>query len=109
MAYDESLARRIHAILANLPGVSEKKMFGGLAFLVHGNMSCGVVRYELMVRVGPEVYDDALSHPHAREMDFTGRPLKGFVYVSCEGITSDGDLEDWVARGVEYARALPAK
>ncbi len=72
-------------MLSDRSGVREKKMFGGLAFLLRGNMCCGVVGDELMVRVGAESYEEALAHPYAREMDFTGTPMKGFVYVACEG------------------------
>ncbi len=109
MPFDAGLAQRIRETLVDRPGISEKKMFGGLSFLLRGNMCCGVVADELMVRVGPEAYAEALSRPHAREMDFTGRPLRGFVYVSCEGIGSDEALSSWVDRGVEFARSLPPK
>ncbi len=109
MAYDEELAGRVRAALADFQGISERKMFGGLAFLLGGNMCCGVVGEELMVRVGAEGYAAALSEPHAREMDFTGRPLSGFVYVASDGLTSDGDLRAWVERGARYAASLPVK
>ena len=82
MAYDEGLAQRVREVLAERSDLSERKMFGGLCFLVNGNMCCGVVRDELMVRVGPDAYDESLSLPHARKMDITGRPMKGFVYRS---------------------------
>ena len=104
-----NLAERIRRILGRRRGLSEKKMFGGLSFLIRGNMCCGVVRDELMLRVGPAGYEAALSRPHAREMDFTGRPLKGYVYVSAQGLASDQALKSWVDRGVEFARSLPAK
>ncbi len=109
MAYDEGLAQRVREILEDQRGISEKKMFGGLAFLLRGNMCCGVVAGELMVRVGPDAYEDALTQRHAREMDFTGRPLKGMVYVSNRGIEDDKDLDGWVTRGVAFAGSLPAK
>ena len=109
MAYDEDLGERVRALLAPFPGVSERRMFGGLAFLLQGNMCCGVVGGELMVRVGRESYAAALGEPHVREMDFTGRPLQGFIYVAAEGLTSDGDLRAWVERGARYAESLPAK
>ena len=109
MPYDEGLAERIRGLLEEGPRFSERRMFGGLAFLVRGHMSVGIVKDELMVRVGPESYADALREPHARAMDFTGRPMKGLVFVSPEGIDSDADLERWVARGVAYAASLPAK
>jgi TfoX/Sxy family transcriptional regulator of competence genes len=109
MAYDEGLAQRIREALEERPGVSEKKMFGGLCFLVSGNMSFGVVGDELMVRVGPDRYEESLSLPHARAMDFTGRPMKGMVYVATAGFDSDADLEAWLGRGLAFAEALPAK
>ncbi len=109
MAYDEGLAERIRAILEDCGRVSERRMFGGLAFLMRGNMTVGIVKDELMVRVGPETYAQVLREPHARAMDFTGRPMKGFVFVSPEGLESDTDLERWVARGVAYGASLPAK
>lgn len=84
-------------------------MFGGLAFLLSGNMCVGVVGDELMVRVGPDAYREAMDQPHARKMDFTGRPMKGFVYVGCKGFESDADLGGWVARGIGFASSLPAK
>ncbi len=109
MAYDESLAERIRLLLKSRRGVSEKKMFGGLSFLVRGNMACGVVGSDLMVRVGPEGYDAALARAHAREMDFTGRPMKGMIYVEAKGLRSARQLETWVERGVAFARSLPEK
>ncbi len=109
MAYDEGLAQRVREILEDQRGISEKEMFGGLAFLLRGNMCCGVVTGDLMVRVGPDAYEDALAQRHAREMDFTGRPLKGMVYVSSGGIEDDEDLDGWVTRGVAFAESLPAK
>src|SRR5687768_10314701 len=109
MAYDEGLAERIRGLLEDRGKVSERRMFGGLAFLMRGHMTVGIVKDELMVRVGPESYDRVLSEPHARAMDFTGRPMKGLVFVSPEGVDSDTDLERWVERGVGYAASLPAK
>ena len=109
MAYDEKLAERVRRALTPREGLSEKKMFGGIAFMLRGNMCCGIVRNDLMVRVGPERYDDALGRPHARPMDFTGRAMKGMVYVGPEGLRSDPDLNAWLRRGVEFAATLPAK
>ena len=109
MPYDEGLAERIRDVLDAVPGVVERKMFGGLAFMVRGNMACGVVGDELMVRVGPEGYEKALKRPHAREMDFTGRPLRGMIYVGAGGLSADEDLTAWIARGAEFAKSLPAK
>lgn len=109
MAYDEILAERIRTILHRRKGITERKMFGGLCVLVGGNMACGVVKDELMVRVGPDRYDEALGLPHARPMDFTKRPMRGMVYVGTQGIATDEDLKAWVERGVRFARSLPPK
>ncbi len=109
MAYDEALAARIRTVFEGEPAVREKKMFGGVAFMVDGNMACGVTSDELMVRVGPDNYEDALSRPHARPMDFTGRPMRGMVYVAGPGFESDQDLAAWVESGASFTRSLPAK
>lgn len=109
MAYDEALAGRIRKTLAGRRSITEKKMFGGLSFLTKGNMFCGIVGDELMVRVGPEAHPDALAQPHARPMDFTGRPMKGYVYVAKEGFGSAPELRAWVERGLAYGKTLPPK
>jgi len=109
MAFDEGLSQRIREILQNQQGVVEKKMFGGVAFMVNGNMSVGVVRSDLMVRVGPDNYEDSLSELYARPMDFTGKPLKGFVYVDQKGVEADKNLAYWVKQGLEFALSLPPK
>ncbi len=109
MAYDEGLAERVRKALKRRRGVSEKQMFGGLSFLIDGNMSCGIVGDELMVRVGPDAHQESLRRPHARKMDFTGRALTGYVYVAATGLRTDADLKAWVDRGVRFARTLPAK
>lgn len=109
MAYDEGVAERLRDALAAESGLSEKKMFGGVAFLLDGNMCCGVNGENLMLRLGAEAAADALERPHARPMDFTGRPMKGFVFVDPPGYESDADLEAWVARAIGFARTLPAK
>ncbi len=109
MPYDEKLVERVRGVLAGKRGVAEKKMFGGLTFMIQGNMACGVENDRLMVRVGPDAQDDALSQPYARPMDFTGRPMKGFVYVTLAGVEKDRDLAAWVQRGVDFALSLPAK
>jgi TfoX/Sxy family transcriptional regulator of competence genes len=109
MAYYEILAHRVRALLADQPALTERKMFGGLAFMLHGNMCCGIVRDELMVRVGADQYGAALAQPHAREIDFTGRPMTGMVMVAQPGFESDGDLEAWIRRGVRFTATLPAK
>lgn len=105
MAYDEGLAQRIRELLEGAPRVAEKKMFGGVAFLVDGHMACGIIRDELMVRVGPEAHAEAIAQPHARPMDFTKRPMRGFVQVTSEGFEADADLASWVARGVGFAES----
>ena len=109
MAYDEDLGARVRSALAGTAGLTERKMFGGLAFLVQGHMCCGVVGNELMVRVGPDAYADALAQPHAREMDFTGRPMKGMVMVAAGGFAARADLARWVRRGLAFVTALPPK
>lgn len=109
MAYDSGLAQRIREALEGQPGVSEKAMFGGLAFLVDGKMFVGVQDSVLMARVGPARHSDALAVGHVREMDFTGRPMKGYVYVDPPGLREDKDLKAWVLWCVGYVAALPAK
>lgn len=109
MAYDEGLAQRIHELLGDRPELVEKKMFGGVGFMLQGNMACGVNQDDLIVRVGPDKYETAVIRPHAKPFDFTGRPMKGWVMVSPEGYASDPDLKDWVAQGVEFALSLPPK
>jgi TfoX N-terminal domain len=109
MAFDEGLAERMRDLLGPAPGLSERKMFGGLCFLLRGNMSFGVVGSELMVRVGPDAHAEALGLPHAREMDFTGRSMRGMVFVSEDGISEDENLEDWLQRGMAFAGSLPPK
>lgn len=109
MAYDEGLAQRIREALDELRGLNEKRMFGGISFLVKGNMACGVIDDDLVVRVGPAHYEDALEQPYTRAFDFTGRPMKGWVMVAPDGYESDLDLRNWVQRGVDFARSLPPK
>ncbi|MEM7352340.1 MAG: TfoX/Sxy family protein [Acidobacteriota bacterium] len=108
MAYDEGLAQRLREQLAEHE-VVEKKMFGGLAFMLQGHMACGVSGDDLMLRVGPEAHEEALARPHARPMDFTGKPLRGFVYVDAEGFAEDEDLAEWVAMSTRFALSLPPK
>lgn len=109
MAFDLGLADRIRDVLAGVKGVSEKKMFGGLAFLVNGHMACGVVKSELMLRLGDVGVVAALGRPHARPMDFTGKPLKSMIYVGAEGIDSDEALGEWVGMAVGFVKTLPPK
>ncbi|MSQ14698.1 MAG: TfoX family protein [Dehalococcoidia bacterium] len=109
MAYDEELAQRLREFLEEESGVTEKKMFGGLAFMVSGNMLCGIVGGDLMVRVGPQHYQEALELAHTRPMDFTGRPMKGIVYVDADGCKTDSALRSWINRGLGFAGSLPPK
>ena len=106
MAYDEKLAARIRALLADRTDVTERKMFGGLTFMVAGHMCCGVNADELIVRLDPDREDDALARPHARPMDFTGRPMRGFVTVRPEGLRG-AHLKRWVREAVARAESLP--
>ncbi|WP_455209230.1 TfoX/Sxy family protein [Kaarinaea lacus] len=109
MAYEEGVAQRMREMMQGIPGVTEKKMFGGIAFMVNGNMCGGVVNNELMIRVGPKNYEDALTQPHARQMDFTGKPMKGFVYVATKGFETDASLKSWIDRALQFVGTLPAK
>ena len=108
MAYDDQLVARVRALLSDRADVSERKMFGGLTFLVSGNMCCGVNKDELIVRLDPEREDEALSRPHARAMDFTGRHMPGFITVRPEGLDDD-QLDGWVQDAVARAALLPTK
>jgi TfoX/Sxy family transcriptional regulator of competence genes len=109
MPYNEQLAERIRSIVGEGPGLSERKMFGGIAFMLNGNMFCGITRDELMVRVGPQGFDEALATRGARPMDMTGRPMKGMALVGPEGYGTEDQLRGWVHQTLEYARSLPAK
>jgi TfoX/Sxy family transcriptional regulator of competence genes len=109
MAFDEAVAARVRKALAGTRDVVEKRMFGGVAFMVRGNMCCGVIGDRLMLRVGPKGYETALSRPHAKAMDFTGRPMKGMVYVEPAGFASPRDLKKWIDRAMEFSFSLPAK
>ena len=103
MPYDEGLVQRIREQLEDDPRVREKKMFGGIAFFVNGNMAAGTIKDELMVRVGPDGHDEAIAQPHARAMDFTGRAMRGFVQVAPAGFEDDADLRVWLALGIAFA------
>jgi TfoX/Sxy family transcriptional regulator of competence genes len=108
VAYDEKLAARVRALLGNRTDVTERKMFGGLTFMVAGQMCCGVNADELIVRLDPDREDDALARPHARPMDFTGRPMRGFVTVRPEGLRG-AQLKRWVREAVARAESLPPR
>jgi hypothetical protein len=109
MAYDEGLAQRMREALAVIPDIDERKMFGGIGFLLNGNMACGVNKDDLIVRLGPDAYNRALDEPHTKEFDMTGRPMKGWVVVRPGGYETDEALKGWVQRGVDFALSLPPK
>jgi len=108
MAYDENLADRVRALLEAESGFSERRMFGGIAFMLDGHMCCGVVDSDLMLRLGPDGADAALEHPHVRPMDFTGRPMSSMVFVAREGLQGVS-LRSWVEQAATFARSLPPK
>ena len=107
MTYAENDGDRVREALGDRDDVVEKGMFGGLCFRVRGHMAVGLTAAELMVRVGPDAWEEALAQPHAREMDFTGKSMKGFVFVDPAGWANKKDLATWVARGVTHAESLP--
>lgn len=109
MSYDEGLAERLREALQSQRDISEKKMFGGLAFMSRGYMFIGITGDILMARIGPDDYEQALSRAHVRVMDFTGKPMKGYVFVDPPGFESDSDLSDWVQRCHRFVQSLPPK
>ena len=111
MAYDEALADRIRNEIGDHPALTERQMFGGIGFMVGGNMAVGVMRDELMVRIGPDAFDEALARPGTRPFDMTpgGRPSRGWLLVAPEGFAADADLSGWIRAGVGYAESLPPK
>ena len=110
MAYDEDLAQRIREILLGTPNLNEMKMFGGIAFLVNGNMACGVTQNDLMVRLGAESSERALAAPHVKPFAMAGRaPMSGWVLVEPAGYATGKALQDWVQQGLGYASSLPPK
>lgn len=109
MAFDADLLDRVRRALAREPGVAERRMFGGVCFTVNGNMACGVQKTDLVVRVGPDAHADALRERFVRPMDFTGRPMKGYVYVAREGLADPRSLRKWIQRGVRVAGSLPRR
>lgn len=110
MSVDPELAERIRDELMGEAGLAEKAMFGGLAFLLDGNMAVGITSTgELMVRVGADGAGEALADPHARPFEMTGRPMRGWILVERAGIGAEADLDAWVRQGVAFARGLPAK
>lgn len=109
MAYDEGLAERVREILIERSDIVEKRMFGGLCFMVSDHMCCGILNDSLMARVGPQAYESCLKQQHAKEMDFTGKPMKGLVYVDADGIAEDSELKEWINRCLDFVLALPPK
>jgi TfoX/Sxy family transcriptional regulator of competence genes len=110
MAYDEDLANRVRELIAVEEGLTERKMFGGLAFMINGNMSVGVSgQGGLMVRIDPDQTDALVAEPHARPFEMRGREMQGWLRVDSEGVRTKRELESWVRRGVAYARSLPPK
>ena len=109
MPYDDQLASRVRALVSGDASMSERKMFGGLCFMTNGHMCFGIVGDDLMVRVGPERWEQSLARPFTREMDFTGRSMRGMVYVSSQGLGEERDLQQWVDSGLDYASSLPPK
>ncbi|MBL8176947.1 MAG: TfoX/Sxy family protein [Bryobacterales bacterium] len=109
MPFDERLAQRIRALLPPTHPVEEKRMFGGIAFMVNGHMCAGVAGAELMLRVGPSAYEECLKLPNAKAMDFTGRPMKGFLFVENTAGMADEELQEWLDRGLRFVATLPAK
>jgi TfoX/Sxy family transcriptional regulator of competence genes len=109
MAYDEALADRIRQAVGPRPDVTERKMFGGLAFLLDGKMFCGIARGDLMVRVGPERHEAALARAHVRPMDFTGRPMTGYVFVAPEGFRTAKAIRTWVDESMAFVATVPAR
>jgi TfoX/Sxy family transcriptional regulator of competence genes len=109
MAFDEALAERVRGAVAGVDGVVEKRMFGGLAFVVNGNMAVGVHGDDLIVRLAPEQTEEALAEPGVRVFDMTGRPMKGWVLVGPQALDGDDALGGWVTRGLDFAESLPPK
>lgn len=110
MAYDEEFAHRIRAELTELDGITEKQMFGGLGFLLHGNMAVGIMSTgDLMVRVGPDGAEAALAKPEARPFEMRGRSMTGWVIVARDAVTTQRRLAPWVRRGATFAASLPPK
>lgn len=109
MAFDAGLAQRIRGYIGDRHGVTEKKMFGGIAFMLYGNMCVGIVDDKLMARVGPAAYDQSLEELHVTPMDFTGKLLKGYVYVHPDGLQADAQLARWIDRSLQFVATLPPK
>ncbi len=111
MAFDEGLTIRIEEVLNGFGSlnIESKKMFGGIGYLLNGNMACGIHKDFLIVRVGPDVYKESLKLKHTSEFDLTGRPMTGWITVNSNGYESDEDLQNWVTKGIKFASTLPVK
>lgn len=109
MAYDEGLAARVREILSEGGEPDERKMFGGIAFMVKGHMCCGVLNHDLVMRLGPDRVEEALTEPHVRPMDFTGRPMKGYVYVAPAGVSTESELRRRLRLALTFVDTLPPK
>lgn len=109
MAYDEGLDHRVRELIGDKDGMVAKKMFGGVGYMLNGNMAVGILNDGLIVRVGPEKYDDALNKPHVKPFGPTGRTMTGWVMVEFDGVSEDDDLEEWVMMGVDFASGLSPK
>jgi TfoX/Sxy family transcriptional regulator of competence genes len=107
VAYDEALAERVRAELLPVSNVEEKKMFGGVTFMVSGQMCCGVLKNDLVVKTGPDGFDELVARPHVRPFDFSGRPMVGMVYVASPGVDTDEQLHEWIARGLDFVKQHP--
>jgi TfoX/Sxy family transcriptional regulator of competence genes len=108
MAYNENLADRVREILVNQKKVEEKKMFGGVAYMVNSKMCVGIVKDDLLARIDPEIYESCLEKDGCREMDFSGKPMKGFVFISTEGTNRQKDLEYWVGLAIDFNKKAKA-
>ncbi len=109
MAYDEALAERIREILGKSKSITERKMFGGICFMLDGKMIGGVLKNDLIVKIGAENHEKAVAQKHVRPFDFTGKPMVGFIYVAPAGLKSKKDLAKWVEMGKAHAKSLPPK
>ncbi len=109
MASEKINALRIRNLVDEIPGISEKQMFGGIAYLLNGNMACGIHKDHLVVRVGKENYQESLNRKHVREFDITGRSMKGWIMILPKGYENDDELKFWVKKGIDFAKSLPKK
>lgn len=109
MPYDDGLAHRVLTNLEERGDIEETHMFGGVGYMLDGNLVCGIHGDDLIARVGPDAYQEALEDPHAREMDFTGRPMRGLVFVGAEGAATDAALDAWLDRCLAFVGSLPPK